>query len=73
MIEASSREVADADKLSLHMGRLHELLLSSCLAQRYAPERPLSLTATLVFEQNYGGIEGDSASLLNSSYWFPRL
>lgn len=39
------------------------LILSSCLAERYAQERPLSLAATLVFEQNYGGIEGDSASL----------
>jgi len=39
------------------------LILSSCLAERYAQECPLSLAATLVFEQNYGGIEGDSASL----------
>ncbi len=39
------------------------LILSSFIASRYARKQPLSLTASLVFEQNYGGIEGDSASL----------
>ena len=38
------------------------LVLSGCLAQRYSGGRPLTLSAQLVFEQNYGGIEGDSAS-----------
>ena len=39
------------------------MILSSCLAYRYAKERPLPLSATLVFEQNYGGVDGDSASI----------
>lgn len=39
------------------------MILSSCLANRYARNRPLSLSATLVFEQNYGGVDGDSASI----------
>jgi predicted ATP-dependent protease len=38
------------------------LILSSFLGARYAGERPLSLSASLVFEQSYGGVEGDSAS-----------
>jgi len=38
------------------------MTLSSYLGKQYAQEIPLSLTATLSFEQNYGGIEGDSAS-----------
>ena len=38
------------------------MILSSFLASRYATELPLALSATLVFEQSYGGIEGDSAS-----------
>ncbi len=38
------------------------LILSSFLEGRYATERPLSLSASLVFEQSYGEIEGDSAS-----------
>jgi len=38
------------------------LILSGFLAGRYAQDKPLSLSARLVFEQSYGGIEGDSAS-----------
>jgi lon-related putative ATP-dependent protease len=38
------------------------LILSGFLASRYAQDKPLSLSARLVFEQSYGGIEGDSAS-----------
>jgi predicted ATP-dependent protease len=38
------------------------LILSGFLGARYAQERPLSLSASLVFEQSYGGVEGDSAS-----------
>lgn len=46
-------------------GPLHSkgvLILSSYLAAHYASDRPLSLSASLVFEQSYGGVEGDSAS-----------
>jgi len=39
------------------------LILSSFLASRYAAEQPLSLAASLVFEQTYGQVEGDSASV----------
>jgi len=39
------------------------LILSSFLGARYAAEHPLSLSANLVFEQSYGGVEGDSASM----------
>ena len=37
--------------------------LSSFLGARYGQKAPLSLTASLAFEQNYGGVDGDSASL----------
>ena len=39
------------------------LILTGFLGARYAADRPLSLSASLVFEQSYGGVEGDSASL----------
>lgn len=39
------------------------LILSSYLATHYAADVPLSLWASLVFEQTYGGVEGDSASV----------
>ncbi|MBI3959322.1 MAG: AAA family ATPase [Chloroflexi bacterium] len=38
------------------------LILASFLAARYAVDFPLSLHARLVFEQSYGGVDGDSAS-----------
>lgn len=47
-------------------GAIHSkgvLILSSFLAQRYASEQLLSLDASLVFEQSYGAVEGDSASV----------
>ncbi len=39
------------------------LILSAFLAARYARNQPLALSASLVFEQSYGLVEGDSASL----------
>jgi lon-related putative ATP-dependent protease len=47
-------------------GKIHSkavMIISSLLANRYARNRPLPLAASLVFEQSYGGIEGDSASV----------
>jgi hypothetical protein len=38
------------------------LMLSGFLAGRYIPDHPLSLSASIVFEQSYGAVEGDSAS-----------
>lgn len=38
------------------------LILSGYLTEKYAHDKPLSLSARLVFEQSYGMIEGDSAS-----------
>jgi predicted ATP-dependent protease len=47
-------------------GAIHSkgvLILSSFLAARYAGKQPLSFSASLVFEQSYGMIDGDSASM----------
>ena len=38
------------------------LIMSGYLGWRYAQDAPLSLTASLCFEQSYGGVDGDSAS-----------
>lgn len=46
-------------------GAIHSkgvLILSGFVGARYAKDRPLSLSASLVFEQSYAGVEGDSAS-----------
>ena len=47
-------------------GSIHSkgvLILSSYLANRYVQDQPLSLSASLVFEQSYGMVDGDSASV----------
>ncbi|MBT6492792.1 MAG: AAA family ATPase, partial [Deltaproteobacteria bacterium] len=38
------------------------MILTSFLRGRFAPDQPLSLAASLAFEQSYGGVDGDSAS-----------
>jgi predicted ATP-dependent protease len=46
-------------------GRIYNkavLILSGYLGGTYAQDKPLSLSATLAFEQSYGEVEGDSAS-----------
>ncbi len=59
-------ELMDIEREAQLGGPIHSkgvMILSGFLGQRYAAERPLSLSASLVFEQSYGGVDGDSASL----------
>ena len=58
-------EVVDIEREVELGGPLHSkgvMILGGFLASRYATEHPLSLSASLVFEQSYGGVDGDSAS-----------
>ena len=46
-------------------GSIHDkgvLILSGYLGSKYGKEKPLSITTSITFEQNYNGIDGDSAS-----------
>jgi len=64
-VRLGSGGVVDIERESELGGPIHSkgvLILAGYLAGRYMPTKPLSLSATLVFEQMYGGIEGDSAS-----------
>lgn len=59
-------EVIDIQREAELGGSIHSkgvMILSAYLGARYASELPLSLSASLVFEQTYGLVEGDSASL----------
>jgi lon-related putative ATP-dependent protease len=61
-----SGEMIDIQREVKLGGAIHSkgvLILTSFLASRYAAELPLSLSASLVFEQTYGPVEGDSASV----------
>jgi predicted ATP-dependent protease len=58
-------QVTDIEREVELGGPIHSkgvLILSGFLGGRYSADRPLSLSASLVFEQSYGGVEGDSAS-----------
>ena len=58
-------EVIDIEREVELGGPLHGkgvMILASYLSARFSAEMPLSLSASLVFEQSYGGVEGDSAS-----------
>jgi len=58
-------EVIDIEREVELSGPIHSkgvMILSGFLSGRYAVDQPLSLSATLVFEQSYAAVEGDSAS-----------
>ena len=57
--------VIDIEREAKMGGPIHTkgvLILSGYLNEKYARDKPLSLSARLVFEQSYSGVEGDSAS-----------
>ncbi len=65
-VRLGSGEVVDIERETQLGGAIHSkgvLILASLLGSRYASRQPLSLHASLVFEQSYGRVEGDSASL----------
>ncbi len=64
-VRPGSGKVVDIEREVELGGPIHSkgvLILSGLLAGRYALDTPMSLFASLVFEQSYGGVEGDSAS-----------
>jgi lon-related putative ATP-dependent protease len=59
-------KVLDIERETELGGAIHSkgvLILSGYLRARYVKDSPLSMSASIVFEQSYGGVEGDSASL----------
>lgn len=64
-VRLGSGKVVDIQREVALGGPIHSkgvLILSGFLGGRYCADRPLSLAASLVFEQTYGQVEGDSAS-----------
>jgi lon-related putative ATP-dependent protease len=64
-VRAGGGNVIDIERETKLGGPIHSkgvLILSGFLAGAYALDTPMSLSASLVFEQSYGGVEGDSAS-----------
>ena len=57
--------VVDIDREAKLSGNIHTkgvIILSSYLREKFAHNKPLSLSASLCFEQSYGMVDGDSAS-----------
>lgn len=64
-VRMGAGKVVDIERETKLGGPLHSkgvLILSSYLAATYALDLPMSLWASIVFEQSYGGVDGDSAS-----------
>jgi lon-related putative ATP-dependent protease len=64
-ISMGKGQVLDIEREVAMGGPIHAkgvLILAGFLSARYAWDQPLALSATLVFEQSYSGVEGDSAS-----------
>ncbi|WP_245578410.1 Lon protease family protein [Marinobacterium litorale] len=62
-----SGKLIDIERETELGGSIHSkgvMILANCIGARYARNSPLSLHASLVFEQSYGMIDGDSASAL---------
>lgn len=58
-------EIIDIQRKVDMGGPIHSkgvMILSAYIGSRYASDMPLSISASLVFEQTYGMVEGDSAS-----------
>jgi len=59
-------DVMDIEREVKLGGAIHSkgmMILSAALSSRYAREEPLSMHGSVVFEQSYGGVDGDSASV----------
>jgi lon-related putative ATP-dependent protease len=59
-------DVVDIEREVKLGGAIHSkgmMILSAALSSRYAADKPLSMHGSVVFEQSYGGVEGDSASV----------
>ncbi len=64
-VRSGRGRVIDIERETKLGGPLHSkgvLILSSYLATQFALDMPMSLWASIVFEQSYGGVDGDSAS-----------
>jgi lon-related putative ATP-dependent protease len=57
--------VVNIEREAKMSGRIHDkgvLILSGYMNGKYAKDKPISLSASICFEQSYSGVEGDSAS-----------
>jgi len=64
-VQLGKGEIIDIEREVEMSGPIHSkgvLILKGFIGERYAESNPLSLSASIVFEQSYSNIDGDSAS-----------
>jgi lon-related putative ATP-dependent protease len=64
-ISVGNAGIINVEREAQLSGNIHNkavLILAGFLREKFAQKRPLSLTASIAFEQSYGGIDGDSAT-----------
>jgi len=64
-VQLGKGDIVDIEREVEMSGPIHSkgvLILKGFIGERYAINRPLSLSASIVFEQSYSNIDGDSAS-----------
>jgi ATP-dependent Lon protease len=64
-VSVGNSGIINVEREASMSGSIHNkavLIISGFLRERFAQKFPLSLTASIAFEQSYGGIDGDSAS-----------
>ncbi len=64
-VSAGSGGIINIEREVNMSGRIHSkgvLIITGFFRERFAMNKPLSMTASITFEQSYGGIDGDSAS-----------
>jgi len=65
MVSVGRQGLINVERESEMSGTTHTkgmLIIAGFIRGKFAKEYPLSLTASIVFEQSYGGVDGDSAS-----------
>lgn len=64
-VSVGSQGIINIDREARLGGSIYNkgtMILNGFFRNRFAQHRPLALSASIVFEQSYGGVEGDSAS-----------
>ncbi len=61
-----SKGIVNIERESKLSGNIHDkgvMIINGYLGGKYAQDKPISLSASIAFEQSYGNIDGDSASI----------
>jgi len=64
-VGAGKADITSIEREANMSGKIHNkgvMTLAGYLREKFAGEKPLSLSASIAFEQSYSGIDGDSAS-----------